>query len=65
MENKSSVLGSILVIVGMYILLWGKIHEAAELCKTIKPDSGPTAEDDGGQFQVSYVVPVTVSRISA
>ncbi|KAK3024611.1 LOW QUALITY PROTEIN: hypothetical protein RJ639_043939 [Escallonia herrerae] len=34
-----SVLGSILVIVGMYILLWGKGNEAAEDCKHLQMEA--------------------------
>ncbi|KAK2993126.1 hypothetical protein RJ640_006813, partial [Escallonia rubra] len=34
-----SVLGSILVILGMYILLWGKGNEAAEACKHVQMEA--------------------------
>lgn len=46
--EQNSVLGSILVVVGMYILLWGKINEAALLRNAIKPVVDPattTAEE--------------------
>lgn len=59
----NSVLGSILVIVGMYILLWGKLNEA-EPCTTTKP--GPTSvQNKDHDDLVSNAVPATVSRVSA
>ncbi|KAL1832257.1 hypothetical protein ACET3Z_001908 [Daucus carota] len=38
--HLGSVLGSVLVVAGMYILLWGKINEAV-LCNAIKPVTDP------------------------
>lgn len=59
----NSVLGSILVIVGMYILLWGKLNEA-EPCMTTK--TGPTSvQNKDHDDLVSYALPATVSRVSA
>ncbi|XP_059459174.1 WAT1-related protein At3g30340-like [Corylus avellana] len=44
-----SILGSILVVIGMYILLWGKRNEK----------QGQTAEEDADCNTVSRVIPVT------
>ncbi|XP_062157371.1 WAT1-related protein At3g30340-like [Alnus glutinosa] len=44
-----SILGSILVVIGMYILLWGKSNEK----------QGQTAEEDADCNTVSKVIPVT------
>jgi hypothetical protein len=45
----NSILGSILVVMGMYILLWGKSNEK----------QGQTAEEDADCNTVSKVIPVT------
>ncbi|XP_015888953.2 WAT1-related protein At3g30340 [Ziziphus jujuba] len=52
-----SVLGSILVVIGMYILLWGKSKEAKEC--SVKQNQAAEEGEDGKQ--VSHVSTVTVN----
>ncbi|XP_031112914.1 WAT1-related protein At3g30340-like [Ipomoea triloba] len=49
--HLGSILGSILVVIGLYILLWGKCKET-EVCKNV-----PTAEKDGTILPVSISPP--------
>ncbi|THG18667.1 hypothetical protein TEA_005346 [Camellia sinensis var. sinensis] len=56
--HLGSVLGSTFVVVGMYILLWGKSNEADNF---IIKDAPTMKGDEDSNIQLSCVIPVTVT----
>lgn len=57
-----SALGSILVIIGMYILLWGKSKEIEEFDQL---KQGQAAQQDERCDAVSHVIPITSNLTSS
>lgn len=58
----NSALGSILVIIGMYILLWGKSKEIEEFDPM---KQGQVAQQDERCDAVSHVIPITSNPTSS